>query len=124
MRRLNGVGSLRRSDSTLNNCSVTKGQIGSSVRSFGRGALYYLLSNHFYVGEVKYKNEILPGEQPSILDCKLFAAVRQKSLAQWSHRTVARNKSDHLLTGLLFDDAGHRMVATHATKATPPLPSC
>jgi site-specific DNA recombinase len=84
---------------------------------FGRGALYYLLSNHFYVGEVKYKNEILPGEQPPILDRKLFAAVRQKSLAQWSHRTVARNKSDHLLTGLLFDDAGHRMVATHATKA-------
>jgi len=24
---------------------------------------------------------------------------------------------DHLLTGLLFDDAGHRMVATYATKA-------
>src|SRR5260370_940594 len=33
-----------------------------------------------------------------------------KSLAQWSHRTVLRNKSDHLLTGLLFDDAGHRMI--------------
>jgi site-specific DNA recombinase len=31
-------------------------------------------------------------------------------------RTV-RNKADHLLTGLLFDDAGHRMVPTHATKA-------
>ncbi len=29
---------------------------------FGRGALYYVLSNHFYIGEVKYKNEILPGE--------------------------------------------------------------
>jgi hypothetical protein len=28
-----------------------------------------------------------------------------------------RNKSDHLLTGLLLDDAGHRMVPTHATKA-------
>jgi hypothetical protein len=28
---------------------------------FGRGALYYLLSNHFYIGDVKYKNEILPG---------------------------------------------------------------
>src|SRR6202048_2628992 len=24
---------------------------------FGRGALYYVLSNHFYIGEVKYKNE-------------------------------------------------------------------
>jgi site-specific DNA recombinase len=84
---------------------------------FGRGALYYLLSNHFYIGEVKYKNEILPGEQPPIMDRALFDAVRQKSLAQWSHRTIVRNKSDHLLTGLLFDDAGHRMIPTHATKA-------
>jgi site-specific DNA recombinase len=84
---------------------------------FGRGALYYVLSNHFYIGEVKYKNEILPGEQPPIMDRALFEAVRQKSLAQWSHRTVLRNKSDHLLTGLLFDDAGHRMIPTHATKA-------
>jgi len=47
----------------------------------------------------------------------LFEAVRQKSLAKWSHRTIVRNKSDHLLTGLLFDDAGHRMIPTHATKA-------
>src|SRR5207248_10145755 len=84
---------------------------------FGRGALYYVLSNHFYIGEVKYKNEILPGEQPPIMDRALFESVRQKSLAQWSHRTIVRTKSDHLLTGLLFDDAGHRMVPTHATKA-------
>ena len=84
---------------------------------FGRGALYYVLSNRFYIGQVKYKNEILPGEQPSIMDRALFDAVRQKSLAQWSHRTTTRNKSDHLLTELLFDDAGHRMIPTHATKA-------
>ena len=51
------------------------------------------------------------------MDRSLFEAVRKKSLAQWSHRTIVRNKSDHLLTGLLFDDAGHRMVPTHATKA-------
>jgi site-specific DNA recombinase len=84
---------------------------------FGRGTLYYVLSNHFYIGEVKYKNEILPGEQPPIMDRALFEAVRKKSLAQWSHRTVVRNKSDHFLAGLLFDDAGHRMIPTHATKA-------
>jgi site-specific DNA recombinase len=84
---------------------------------FGRGSLYYLLSNHFYIGEVKYKNEILPGEQPPILDRALFEAVRKQALAQWSHRTLARSKSDHLLAGLLFDDAGHPMVPTHATKA-------
>jgi site-specific DNA recombinase len=84
---------------------------------FGRGALYYLLSNRFYIGEVEYKDEILPGEQPPIMDLELFEAVRKKASAQWSHRTVVRNKSDQLLTGLLFDDAGHRMIPTHATKA-------
>ena len=51
------------------------------------------------------------------MDRALFEAVRKKSLAQWSHRTIVRNKSDHLLTGLLFDDAGHRMIPTHAKKA-------
>jgi site-specific DNA recombinase len=51
------------------------------------------------------------------MDRTLFEAVRQKSLAQWSHRTIVGNKSDHLLAGLLFDDADHRMIPTHATKA-------
>jgi site-specific DNA recombinase len=101
-----------RTKSRLLSTGATRGGI-----PFGRGALYYLLSNRFYIGEVKYKDEILPGEQPPIMDRVLFEAVRQKSLAQWSHRTVVRNKSDQLLTGLLFDDAGHRMIATHATKA-------
>jgi site-specific DNA recombinase len=101
-----------RTKSRVLSTGVTRGGI-----PFGRGALYYVLSNHFYIGEVKYKNEILPGEQPPIMDRTLFEAVRQKSLAQWSHRTTVRNKADHLLTGLLFDDAGHRMIPTHATKA-------
>ncbi len=35
---------------------------------FGRGSLFYLLRNHFYIGEVKYKDEILPGEQPAIME--------------------------------------------------------
>jgi site-specific DNA recombinase len=101
-----------RTKSRLLSTGATRGGI-----PFGRGALYYVLSNRFYIGEVKYKDEILPGEQPSIMDRGLFEAVRQKSLAQWSHRTIARNKSDQLLTGLLFDDAGHRMIPTHAKKA-------
>src|SRR6476659_8296096 len=84
---------------------------------FGRGSLFYLLRNRFYVGEVKYKNEILPGEQPAIMDRALFDAVQQKLTDQWSAQSTIRNASDHLLTGLLFDDANHRMVPTHSTKA-------
>jgi hypothetical protein len=84
---------------------------------FERGSLFYLLRNRFYIGEVKYKGEILPGEQPAIMDRQLFDAVQQKLTDQWSHRNHAKAKSDHLLTGLLYDDAGHRMIPTHATKA-------
>jgi site-specific DNA recombinase len=47
---------------------------------------------------------------------KLFDAVQQKLTDQWTAQSAVRNASDHLLTGLLFDDAGYRMVPTHATK--------
>jgi site-specific DNA recombinase len=84
---------------------------------FGRGALSYFLRNRFFIGEVKYKGEVLPGEQPAILDKAVFEAVQQKLSAHQSHKTLTRQKSDHLLRDLLFDDAGNRMITTHATKA-------
>ena len=84
---------------------------------FGRGTLRHLLRNRFFIGEVEYKGEILPGEQPAIMDRSLFDAVQKKLSTHQSHKTLAKQKSDHLLKDLLFDDAGHRMIATHATKA-------
>jgi DNA invertase Pin-like site-specific DNA recombinase len=84
---------------------------------FERGTLFYLLRNRFYIGEVKYKGEILPGEQPSIMGRDLFDAVQQKLTDQWTTRTSIRNAGDHLLARLLFDDVGHPMAPTHATKA-------
>lgn len=83
---------------------------------FGRGSLFYLLRNRFYIGEVKYKDEILPGEQPAIMERALFDAVQHKLTDQWTTRSRLRNASDHLLTGMLFEDAGNCMVPTHATK--------
>src|SRR5262245_58220935 len=75
-----------------------------------------MLRNRFYVGEVRYKNEIYPGPQPPLMDRELFDAVQAQLTAQWSHRTITRNKSTALLRGLLFDHSGHPMCATHATK--------
>jgi len=101
-----------RSKSRLLATGATRGDV-----NFGRGSLFYLLRNRFYIGEVNYKDEILPGQQPAIMDRTLFDAVQQKLTDQWTTRSAVRNVSDYLLTGLLFDDAGHRMVPTHATKA-------
>jgi hypothetical protein len=84
---------------------------------FERGTLFYLLRNRFYIGEVSYKGEVLPGEQPPIMERALFDAVQQKLTDHWTAKTRIRNAGDHLLRGLLFDDAGHPMAPTHAARA-------
>jgi Recombinase len=85
---------------------------------FGRGSLFYLLRNRLYIGEVKYKDEILPGEQSAIMDRQLFDAVQQKLTDQWSHRNHAKSKSEHLLTGLLYDDVGALPLKEPGVQAT------
>ena len=57
---------------------------------FERGSLFYLLRNRFYIGEVRYKGDILPGEQPPIMERALFDAVQQKLTDQWTTRTSIR----------------------------------
>ena len=84
--------------------------------AFTQGPLFYMLRNRFYIGEVRYKNEICPGPQPPLMKRELFEAVQAKLTEQRSHRVTRRTKSASLLRGLLFDDAGHRMIPTHATK--------
>jgi site-specific DNA recombinase len=95
---------------------LTTGGIRGGV-PFERGTLFYLLRNRFYIGEVSYKEEVLPGEQPALMERALFDAVQQKLTDHWTAKTSVRNAGDHFLNGLLFDDAGYPMAPTHATKA-------
>ena len=83
---------------------------------FTRGPLAHLLRNRFYIGEVAFKNEVLPGEQPAIIDRKLFEAVQVRLSEQLNNHTTRRTKSRSLLMGLITDDRGNRMGPTHACK--------
>jgi site-specific DNA recombinase len=83
---------------------------------FGRGALGALLRNRFYIGEVNYRGEIFPGEQPPILDRALFDAVQHKLDQHRSNHNKARHRSGALLAGRIFDDNGNRMTPTYAVK--------
>ena len=47
--------------------------------AFTQGPLFYMLRNRFYVGEVRYKNEICPGPQPPLMDRELFEAVQAEA---------------------------------------------
>jgi site-specific DNA recombinase len=71
---------------------LSTGNVSGGI-PFTQGPLFYMLRNRFYVGEVRFKNEILPGSQPALMDRALFDAVQTKLTEQWSHRTVARTNS-------------------------------
>ena len=83
---------------------------------FTRGPLAHLLRNRFYVGEVVFKDEVLAGEQPAIVDRQLFDAVQAKLNEQINNQKASRTKSEALLLGRIFDDRGHRMTPSHARK--------
>jgi site-specific DNA recombinase len=84
---------------------------------FTRGPLAHLLRNRFYVGEVAFKGEVFPGEQPAILDRRLFDAVQAKLNDQRNNQRAARATSGSLLINRIYDDRGNRMTPSHVRKA-------
>ena len=73
-------------------------------KPFSRGALYLMLRNRIYRGEIVHKGQSHPGEHPPIIDQPLWDAVQ----AQLAGNTAARNsgtrtRQPSLLAGMLFD---------------------
>src|SRR5438876_3167466 len=85
--------------------------------SFARGHLYKILSNPLYIGEIEHRGVRYPGQHPPLIEAAVWDAVRAQ-LATNHHENRARTnaKSKSLLAGLIYDDAGNRLVSTHATK--------
>jgi site-specific DNA recombinase len=85
--------------------------------SFARGHIYKILSNPLYIGEIEHRGVRYPGQHPPLIDAAIWDAV-QAQLAANHHenRTRTNAKSKSLLAGLIFDDAGNRLVSSHATK--------
>jgi site-specific DNA recombinase len=100
---------------------VTTVRITKSGRQIGgipftRGPLAHVLRNRFYVGQVDYKGEILAGEQPPIVDRKLFDGVQAKLNQQRNNGNAVRTGSEALLIGKIFDERGNRMTPSHTRK--------
>jgi site-specific DNA recombinase len=86
-------------------------------RPIVRGALYRMLQNRIYRGEIVHKDQHYPGEHMPIVDEPLWDEVQVKLAANAvEHRNGEKMKNASLLAGLLFDGQGHRMTPTHAIK--------
>ena len=82
-----------------------------------RGALYLMLQNRIYRGEITHKGDAYPGEHQPIVDKALWDEV-QAVLAEnrVERATGADAKHPSFLAGLVFDESGERLTPSHAVK--------
>src|SRR5580704_7808929 len=84
---------------------------------FSRGALYLMLQNRIYRGDIVHQGEAYPGQHAAILDPQLWQIVQDKLAANRQERALAVGaEAPSLLAGLIVDADGNRMTPAHATK--------
>jgi hypothetical protein len=94
----------------------TSGRLWGS-KPFSRGALYLMLQNRIYRGEIVHKGQSHPGEHQPIIDQPLWDAVQAQLASNAAERNSrARNRQPSLLAGMLVDGHGNRMTPSHAVK--------
>src|SRR5215472_14159192 len=86
-------------------------------KPFSRGALYLILQNRTYLGEIVHNGRSHPGEHPPIIDQPLWDTVQAQLAGNTAQRSSGtRIRQPSLLTGMLFDCRGNAMTPTHAIK--------
>ena len=86
-------------------------------KPLARGALYLMLQNRIYRGEIVHKDKSYPGEHEAIVDEALWSEVQTILTGNRADRMLGTaEKQVSLLSGILFDAHGERMTPTHATK--------
>src|SRR5258708_40001238 len=96
---------------------VSRGSVRHGGFPFGRGALYHLLANPVYVGEIRHKNVTYPGEHEAIVERTTWQRVQEMLSQKAAHprgRTVRR--SPGLLMGKLFDQSGKPLYSCWTKK--------
>jgi DNA invertase Pin-like site-specific DNA recombinase len=85
---------------------------------FARGALYLLLQNRLYRGEIVHKEHCYPGLHQEIISEKLWDRVQRTLTANRIKQGAAIGIGEpSILKGLIHDATGQRMTPTHAVKA-------
>jgi site-specific DNA recombinase len=101
---------------------VSKRRIALDGRPYGgkpmtRGALYHMLQNRIYRGEIVHKDQAYPGEHEPIIDTDPWQGVQKTLAANRVDRGTGKgNNHVSLLAGLVYDAHGEPMTPSHAVK--------
>ena len=87
------------------------------AKTFSRGALYLMLQNRLYRGQISHKGDTFPGQHDPIIEAELWDSVQDRLAANRNDRATGVGVIDtSLLAGLIFDEDGDRLTPSHATK--------
>jgi DNA invertase Pin-like site-specific DNA recombinase len=84
---------------------------------FSRGQLYGLIANPLFIGQLRHKDAVYPGQHEAIVEETLWQAVQDRLAANRRTRyaqTTARAPSP--LAGRVFDPDGAKMRPAHSNK--------
>jgi hypothetical protein len=94
-------------------------RVQSGGCSFYRGALYTILRNPIYIGQIRHKRVCHPGEHEAIIDPDTWERVQTLLSAQHRGRVRPAPKSaPSPLATKLFDEDGERLTPSHAVNGT------
>jgi len=109
------LGSVHRLQQELEAAGVrSKQRVTASGRTVGgvilsRGALFHMLRNRIYLGEIPHKGQTHPGQHAAIIEPALFDAVQIKLGEGRRSLSSERRVTGALLTGRIVDAAGEVM---------------
>jgi site-specific DNA recombinase len=96
---------------------ITKAGSRLGGNNFARGALYDLLQNRLYIGEIRHRDQWYAGEHQGIVPRKLWDQIQARmSGNRKKRRQHIRERSSSLLTGLLADGTGNRFTPSFTFK--------
>jgi site-specific DNA recombinase len=94
---------------------VSKSGARSGGRSFSRGALYELLANPIYIGEIRHKKVRHPGQHEAIVDRETWEEVQKRLRDQTARDGMPKIRAAaNVLAGKLFDEHGEPLYSTGA----------
>ena len=85
-------------------------------KPINRGALYHLLHNRLYRGEMVHKDKAYPGQHEAIVDEALWDEVQATLAANTNGERREGTRQPSLLTGLVVDEQGEGLSPSHAVK--------
>jgi site-specific DNA recombinase len=104
-------------DAIVSKIRVSRKGNRSGGQRFSRGALYELLSNPIYIGEIRHKRERHPGQHEAILERNLWEKVQKRLRDRAARPTESRTKvSPSPLAGRVFDETGEPLYVQAAVK--------